>query len=200
LDNLASIIADEGLISDAAMIARGGPATVIGMSTIKQRRLRLPVDCHPGDYVGDYVPFYFCPRSIMLFVIHRANHMELAYLGGQEPIIHLESDLHEVVQWADANDRRWAFSLSNAGAVYALFRKRLEHLSEIDWEAVAARDFRPPMVKEGKQAEFLVQGDLPWSLVARIGVRSTVVRARVSQTLQGLAHRPPVEVLPDWYY
>lgn len=200
VDNLASIIAAEGLISDAAMVARGGPATVIGMSTIKQRRLRLPVDCHPGDCVGDYVPFYFCPRSIMLFVIHRANHVELAYRGGQEPIIHLESDLHEVVEWADANDRRWAFSLSNAGAVYAPFRKRLDDLLEIDWEAVAARDFRAPAIKEGKQAEFLVHGDLPWTLVSRIGVRSTAIRARVTQALQGLAHRPPVEVLPDWYY
>ena len=179
VDNLASIVADEGLTSDAAMIARGGPATVIGMSTIKQRRLRLPVDCHPGDFVGDYVPFYFCPRSIMLFVIHRANHVELAYRGGQEPIIHLESDLHEVVEWADDNDRRWAFSLSNAGAVYAPFRRRLDELSEIDWNAVSATDFRSPAVKEGKQAEFLVHGDLPWTLVSRIGVRSSAVRARV---------------------
>jgi hypothetical protein len=42
------------------------------MSTIKQRRLALPVTCHPDDHVGDHVPFYFCPRSIMLFVIHCA--------------------------------------------------------------------------------------------------------------------------------
>jgi hypothetical protein len=73
VDNLPAIISDGGLISDAAMIARGGPATPIGMSKIKQRRLSLPVHCHPGDHVGDYVPFYFCPRSIMLFVIHCAS-------------------------------------------------------------------------------------------------------------------------------
>lgn len=200
MDNLASIIADEGLISDAAMIARGGPATVIGMSNIKQRRLGLPVECHPGDCVGDYIPFYFCPRSIMLFVIHRANHEGLAYRGGQDPIIHLESDLHEVVQWAEGNNRRWAFSLSNAGAVYAPFRNRLDDLSEIDWRAVAATDFRPPAVKEGKQAEFLVYGDFPWTLVSRIGVRSATIRARVDQVLRGVSHRPPVEVLPGWYY
>ncbi len=200
VDNLASILADVGLISDASMTARGGPAAVIGMSTIKQRRLCLPVDCHPGDCVGDYVPFYFCPRSIMLFVIHRANHAELAYRGGQEPIIHLESDLHEVVEWADGNDRRWAFSLSNAGAVYAAFRRSLDDLSEIDWNAVAATDFRSPPVKEGKQAEFLFYGDFPWTLVSRIGVRSSAVRARVDQALRDVTHRPPVGVLPAWYY
>lgn len=56
------------------------------MSTIKQRRLALPVACHAHDHVGDYVPFYLCPRSIMLFVIHCANHPDLTYRCGQVPI------------------------------------------------------------------------------------------------------------------
>jgi len=119
VDNLASIIADGGLLSDAVMIAQGRPTTAIGMSTIKQHRLQLPVDCHPGDRVGDYVPFYFCTKSIMLYVIDRANNPDLSYRGGQGPIVHLEADLHDVVAWADASRRRWAFSLSNAGAGYA---------------------------------------------------------------------------------
>jgi hypothetical protein len=37
---------------------------VVGMSEIKRRRLEaLDVDCHPGSKVGEYVPFYFCPRN-----------------------------------------------------------------------------------------------------------------------------------------
>jgi hypothetical protein len=74
VDNLTSVIADGGLYSDSAMIARGGPAAAVGMSRIKQRRLQLPVDCHSGDCVGDYVPFYFCPRSIMLHVMSNPNY------------------------------------------------------------------------------------------------------------------------------
>jgi hypothetical protein len=200
VDNLAAIIGDGGLVSDATMIARGGPATTIGMSTIKRRRLELPVDCHPGDHVGDYVPFYFCPRSIMLFVIHRANHVELAYRGGQDPILHLEGDLRRVVAWANGNGHRWAFSLANAGAVYTPFRRSLDDLDDIDWGAVAATDFRSASVKEGKQAEFLIHGDFPWELVSRIGVRTPAVQAQVLRILGGATHRPPVEVLPGWYY
>lgn len=58
VDNLASIIADGGLWSDAVMVQRQG-GTVIGMGSIKQRRLQLPITCHPGTHVGEYVPFYF---------------------------------------------------------------------------------------------------------------------------------------------
>jgi hypothetical protein len=200
VDNLPLIIGAGGLWSDAAMISRGGPAASIGMGGIKQRRLGLPVRCHPGDHVGDYVPFYFCPRSIMLFVIHCRNHPELSYQGGQEPIVHLEADLYETVSWAEGEGRRWAFSLSNAGTFYAEFRNSLGHLGEVDWEAVAARDFRDRQVKEGKQAEFLVRDHFPWHLVRRIGVASTSIHYRVVHAISGSAHQPMVEVRPDWYY
>jgi hypothetical protein len=54
----------------------------------------------------------------MLFVIHRANHPELAYRGGQEPIVHLEADLYEVIRWADADGRRWGlFALQRRCAI-----------------------------------------------------------------------------------
>lgn len=150
--------------------------------------------------MGDYVPFYFCPRSIMLYVIHCANHPELAYRGGQQPIIHLEADLHRAVGWADAERRPWAFSLSNAGAAYAQFRASIADLVEINWQAVAARDFRPADVKEGKQAEFLVHDNFPWDLVDRIGVYSRTVAQQVTDAMRGAAHRPVVEIRRDWYY
>jgi hypothetical protein len=200
VNNLASIVADGALWSDAALIARGGPAASIGMGSIKQRRLRLPVKCHPGDFVGGYVPFYFCPRSIMLFLIHCANHPELKYQGGQAPILHLELDLHEVMQWSDGQGRRWAFSLSNAGAAYSEFRCRADQLDQIDWPAVANPDFRSASVKEGKQAEFLVAGSVPWQLVRRVGTLNATVQAQAMRNIGGAVHRPSVEVCKAWYF
>jgi hypothetical protein len=182
------------------MIARGGPTTAIGMSDIKRRRLGLPVKCHAGDHVGDYVPFYFCPRSVMLYVIFCANHPDLTYRGGQGPIIHLEGDLHEVVSWADDSNRRWAFSLSNAGARYTEFRASLDHLDQLDWAAIAAPDWRLDQVKERKQAEFLVQGAFPWNLVRRIGVRTSGIRETVVVALSETSHQPDVVIRPEWYY
>ena len=200
VDNLPAIIAAEGLVSDAAISERGGPTQMIGMASIKRRRLQLPVECHPGDHVGDHVPFYFCPRSIMLFVIHKGKHSELTYKGGQGPIVHLEADLKGAVAWADGQHRRWAFSLSNAGAAGTKFRSDLGALDEVNWPAVAASDFRSPDVKEGKQAEFLLRDQFPWTLISRIGVQSMEIKAKVDTVLQAAAHRPEVEIQVGWYF
>jgi len=207
VDNLPAIIANGGLLSDAAILARGGPATTIGMGTIKQQRLSLRVSCHPGLNVGDCVPFYFCPRSIMLYVIHCANNSALAYRGGQGPIVHLEADLGAVVAWANQQQRRWAFSLSNAGAGYAQFRNSLKDLHHIDWDAVASNNFSAGsytpsghQVKEGKQAEFLLHNDFPWSLVQRIGVASKAIAIQAQAALASAAHRPQVSVQSSWYF
>jgi hypothetical protein len=199
-DRLASIIADSCLWSDAIIVQRQGAGTTIGMGHIKERRLRLPVTCHGGTYVGDYVPFYFCSPSIMLYVIHCANQPGLTYQGGQEPIVHLEADLHRVISWANGTGRRWAFSLSNAGASYVQFRSKVAHLDEVNWPAVAATDFRPIAIKDGKQAEFLVHESFPWPLVERIGVISQSVGTQVMNMMGGAEHRPPVETKRNWYY
>jgi hypothetical protein len=168
------------------------------MNKIKQRRLNnLTLTTHPGLYVGQCVPFYFCPRSIMLFLIHKKN-KDLEYKGGQEPIIHLEADLLNAVTWADQHNYRWAFTLSNAGSNYFEDRNDLAQLHEIDWAAVQATNWQGQ--KEGKQAEFLVENSFPWHLVERIGVKSTVIYDQVINALPRGGHHPQVEVRPDWYY
>jgi hypothetical protein len=136
----------------------------------------------------------------MLYVIHCANHPELTYRGGQDPIVHLEADLHRVVAWANDNRVRWAFSLSNAGAYYTEFRSNLSDLHELDWDAIAARDFRDPDVKECKQAEFLLYGYFPFVLVERIGVFNALIRDTVTQALAGGGYTPCIEVRAEWYY
>ncbi len=201
VDNIRNIVATGGLLSDARILQKGGPTQMIGLSNIKRRRIEeLEVRCRPGTKVGEYVPFYFCPRSIMLYVIHRADHPELTYRGGQDPIVHLEADLHQVVGWADNNGVRWAFSLSNAGTRYTQFRSDLCYLHELDWDAIASTDFRDPNVKEGKQAEFLVYGFFPFDLVERIGVHRADVGNKIRSVLAGSGYTPRVEVRDDWYF
>jgi len=199
LDRLLSIIAKGGLLSDTEVTRQTVKGTTIGMNTIKQRRMtELQLASHPGLYVGSCVPFYFCPRSIMLYLICQANHPDLAYRGGQGPILHLEADLKQTVAWAKQETLRWAFTLSNAGARYFEDRADLGQLGEVDWNAVQAASWQ--QCKEGKQAEFLVELWFPWILVSRIGVQNALMKQRVDDAIKQCSHRPRVEVQTSWYY
>lgn len=204
LDRLPSIVGAGFLWSDAVMAGRAGCGTTIGMSGIKARRLTLELDSHTGLHVGECVPFYFCPRSVMLYLLHSANHAELSYRGGQEPILHLRADLHAAVAWAQKSGKRWAFTLSNAGAYYFEDRSDLKQLKEVNWDAVAARKWSgqgvSSSIKEGKQAEFLVEEKFPWHLIEHIGVCTPAVAKQVAQTLRNSSHKPAISVQPDWYY
>jgi hypothetical protein len=118
--------------------------------------------------------------------------------------VHLECDLMEAVAWATEKGQRWAFTLSNAGAFYVEDRADLAQLDEVNWDAVAATRWSGPgisrQVKEGKQAEFLIERSFPWRLVQRIGVRSSAVAQQVTTAMHGANHRPPVEIRTEWYY
>ncbi len=203
-DRLQSIMDDGFLWSDAETRARASTGTTVGMMGIKDRRLVTDLGSRPGLTVGSCVPFYFCPRSIMLFLLHRGNHPEVTYRGGQEPIIHLMAEVPKTVTWAEENNLQWAFTLSNAGSSYFEDRADLNCLDEIDWDAVKATQWSgngvSRQIKEGKQAEFLVERCFPWDLVRGIGVRSESVGREVTRMMAGRDHRPTVKALPTWYY
>ncbi len=160
----------------------------------------MPVRCHVGDVVGDYVPFYFCPRSVMLYIIAKANHAQLAYRGGQGEIVHLELDLHAVATNAAGSGGRFAFTRSNASAWYTDYTADLATLDELDWTLIFNTDFRDPAVKEAKQAEFLVHDTVPWRFIERIGAQSPKMAEQVEALLVGAPSAPKVEVRRDWYY
>jgi hypothetical protein len=199
-DKLPSIIEAGGLLCDSRIQQQPVAGTTIGMGDLKRDRLALPVGCHPGTCVGDYVPFYFCPRSLMLYVISRANHEKLAYRGGQRPIVHLEARFKDAVDWAEENRCDWAFTASNAAARYTRFYNNRDDLDQINWDAVRNNSWSDPAVREGKQAEFLMHGFFPWELVTRIAVYSQGVYGDVMSILASAAHKPRVEIKQDWYY
>lgn len=200
VDRLPSILASGGLSSDAYVRANGCGGTTIGMGDLKATRLVRPVPAHAGTVVGDFVPFYFCSRSVMLYVIYMANHPGLAYRGGQGPIVHLEADLRRVLDWADAERRPWAFSLGNATAIFTEFRADRAQLSELRWDLIPQRNFTDPQVKEAKQSELLIHDFFPWQLFERIGTHSDAIANQVAQMIAGQNHRPTVQRMREWYY
>ena len=134
----------------------------------------------------------------MLYVIYQANHPELSYKGGQEPIIHLESDLNRVIDWAETNNKRWAFTLSNAGSSYFEDRCDLNQLDELDWNAINAVQWQH--CREGKQAEFLLEYCFPFDLVDRIGTYNQAIATMVLNSIPANQYNPTIAIKNNWYY
>ncbi|MFH1998437.1 MAG: DUF4433 domain-containing protein [Planctomycetota bacterium] len=201
MDNLSRIIDAGRIWSDVKRIELDLESENVGIQGIKQRRSKeLEVKCHPGTKVGQYVPFNFCPRSIMLYILHKGNLPDLSYQYGQGPILHLQADLECAVQWADSHSIRWAFSDRNAGARIAKFFSTLPDLYKIEWKAISSTDWSEASIKDSKQAEFLFFDSFPWNLVEKIGVMDHKIEDHVNGILSGLGQKKLVTVERSWYY
>jgi hypothetical protein len=159
VENLPGILAGGGLRSDAAM-AQHKPA-VIGYEHIKQRRMtEIRVDCCGGRFVGEFVPFYFCPRSPMLFTVNRGNTGRPA--GSQRTIVHLVSTLATGI----SQNRPWAISDGNAGAFHAAFSADLAALAGLGWAAIRATQWQGRTNKNRLsscwQTSLTGRASLPW--------------------------------------
>ena len=198
MDRLESIVRDGFIRCDTKVAERSLGGTTIGMPRIKERRKQKNLQSAPHLTLADCVPFNFCPRSVMLFVLHQGSQPELSYRGGQDPIVHLKADMRQAVDWAVSENLHWAFTTENAAASSAADYSDWSKLNRIQWEAVNERSWQN--LKGPKQAEFLVQEKFPWQLISQIGVRTKEARIKALNLLQSASDRTLCEVRPDWYY
>lgn len=197
--NLAGIIADGGLWCDCLRAVRAAGAVSIAHQHIKERRAKRQVPVAAGGTLADYVPFYFAPRSPMLFTIHRGNVQ--GYTEGQRPIVHLLS----TVETAVALNKAWAFTDGHAEMAISQFFADLEQLSEVvDWTIMRSQYWNDTADdndrKRRRQAEFLVHEFFDWHAISRISVHDNAVRRQVEMVLPNIDHGPEVVVEPGWYY
>ena len=182
--NITSILKTGALYSDARRSKESIGNIMIGISEIKRRRLEeIHVLCCPDKRVGDFVPFYFCPRSIMLYIIFMGNHADL-----------------KTVEWAARHGIEWAFSTSNAGARYTQFFNKKEKLNLIDWDAVTASDFRDSLVKDKKQAEFLFHDSFPLHLVDKFATINEAAAEKLKEIMRGTEFASKIVIEPSWYF
>jgi len=189
--NLPGILAEGGLLSDVAM-AQKNP-TVIGYTHIKERRMKqIRVPCCGARFVGEFVPFYFCPRSPMLFTINKGNTGHPP--GCQTTIVHLVSSVQAGINLG----RGWAVSDGNADAFHTWFGSNLDAIKTLDWPAIRATDWRNKTHQ--KSAEFLVADFFPWSALQAIGCYNNTVAKQIEHLLESQQHRPAVKIERAWYY
>lgn len=199
INNLASILNCGGLIAYNTLQTTGINYTNIAHQNIQYRRATTNVPCSAGGTLHDYVPFYFAPRSPMLYTIRRGN--VAGYAQGQNSVIHLVS----TAQAVQTQGLAFAFTDGHAVMAYAGFYDSLANLpSAIDWQLMNS-DFwfdtpQDPNRKCRRQAEFLVHQFCPWTLIAEIGVINNTIQAEVVQILQSFNQQTPVRVYSSWYF
>ena len=193
VDNLPGIITMDRLWCDVQRMAQGFGNTNIGYSHIKARRMAHSVTVSEGGTLGNYVPFNFCPRSVMLFVVSRGHEN---YNQGQTPIVHLVSSVDTIV----ASGRPWAFTDRHADLGYANQYDSLDDLDKIDWDVMPERYWSESEKKEKRQAEFLVHDYCPWESIQKIVVINQEFKEKVESALIGGSHKPTVQIRRNWYY
>lgn len=192
IDNLGSILAQSCLWSDTKRIELGLVNQNIGYSHIKQRRLLRPVNVAAGGTIGQYVPFNFCPRSVMLYVIHK-GHPD--FQDGQDRVLHLISDI-DTIRLTNAH---CFFTDIHADLAYAEQIDDFGRIDELDIQRIINEKYWQDF-KEEKQAEFLAFESVQWSTIRQIGVKTRAIADEVNVLLQTAQHKPEIVIRPQWYY
>jgi hypothetical protein len=193
--NLSSILADGELRPSAS----AATSVDIADTKIKRSRETRVVPCEPGGFVGDYVPFYFAPRSPMLFRIQQ---------GGVEGV---DGDPRGLVYFASTTERivaaglGWVITDGNAAAAVTRFVNDMELLDEtVDWPLMRA-SYWGNTEEDGDRvrrrgAEFLAHGAVPLALIDEIGVYNLVAQTRARAILAEAGTELAVNVRQAWYF
>jgi ssDNA thymidine ADP-ribosyltransferase, DarT len=199
LRNLRSIIDAGGLMAKNALDLRQINYADIAHQSIQDRRAIVRVPCGAEGVLHDYVPFYFAPRSPMLYTIKMGN-VE-GYQEGQNPVIYFVCEAESI----SSTGIEFAFTDGHAIMGYSSFYNDLNVLDDvIDWNVMKTNYWADTDEdgdrKRRRQAEFLVHQICPWHLIREIGVNNSQMKGKVEELLQNVNYCPPVRVYSSWYY
>jgi hypothetical protein len=165
--------------------------------SIRVRRGSRPIPCGPGGSVDEYVSFYFCIRSPMLYRIQ--HDAALRPVGGPDDLVYLVSSVERVLELG----LRFVFSDGHGLQELTNWYDDVAALGGLDWDAIDQSYWRSesdPDLARRKQAEFLVHRFLPLGGLLGIACRSEAVVGLVRSRLGAPHASLSVTAKPDWYY
>ena len=149
------------------------------------------------------MPFYFAPRSPMLYRIACDHRDSIAgrYQGGDRPLVYLVAQVGDIVRAG----LDWVATDGNAVTATTEFSSDLEALDTlVDWPLMKAERWNnteeDPDRQRRRLAEFLVHQRVPLSLIRGIAAYDDHNEALVRDAMTGhqLAERTTVRT--RWYY
>lgn len=171
----------------------------VGDAGIKASRKQRPVPCGPGGMVGDYVPFYFGPRSPMMYKISRGT------------VDGVCADLDRLVYLVSSTEIAWEAGLrcvytdGNAAVVITRFHDDPAMLADyVDFPLMKERYWmstpEDPDRMRRRMAEFLVHGSFSVEHVRGIVTMTPEARESVIEIADGVGLTIKSASRSGWYY
>lgn len=197
--NLPGILTAGCIEADSRVDRSSALRVEAGDLNVKARRKDRRVPLAPFGRVADYVPFYFAPRSPMLYTLAKGN--VPTYTDGQDPLVYLASSTEAIA----AAELPCLFSDGNcASPLTEVFDDLAALESAVDWEIMTAKmwantpDDQDRMRR--RMAELLVHQRVPVACISLIVVRRETMKGQVGAILAAHGSDIPVAVRPWWYF
>lgn len=174
----------------------------VGNISVKQHRRGRPINVGPRGPVSGYVPFYYAPRSPMMFAIERGS--VPTFQEGSGRLIYLVTSLERLVSLGHLvvlTDRNAALDY----AEHRLFAPD-DMIDDgfIDWELMEERMWADtpadPTRRERRMAEALVCDHVEWAAIEYVVTKNRRIADRASTILAQNRVDLPVKVNPSWYF
>jgi len=171
--------------------------TVIGNEDLIGKRKTRAVPIAPHGVLDDYVPFYFCTHSVMLYNIHTGVGV---HQKPQRDIVYLVSTVERV----HGAGLPFVFTDRHAYVANATYFSNPSDLTRLDWALIRGRDFRRdpnrPDKMDLRAAEFLVHQQFPVEALAGVAcfddAQTDSIRAEVATRSLTMS----VKTVRGWYF
>lgn len=170
----------------------------IGHQQLINDRGVIRVRVSPHGVLNDYVPFYFAPRSPMLYSISRRNVGQ--FNGNQTDIAYIVSNIRAI----NDENRQYIFTNAHAYLAFTMHYNNIESLNNIDWDIMNSRYWNrtadDPDRMSRRMAEFLVYQFVPVNCILELVLFNQQKLTYVNQLITELNLNIPTRICRDWYF
>lgn len=170
----------------------------IGHRNLIDKRGTRIVPISPNGVLNDYVPFYFAPKSPMLYSIFKKN--VDGFSGSQRDIIYLVSSIETIIE----TDLKFVFTDGHAYELISKFYNNPTQLKNIDWQLMGETYWNNTESdndrRRRRMAEFLVYQFVPINCILAIVVHSEKAKSTVDSIQHKCKTAIKTLIKPNWYY
>lgn len=171
----------------------------IGNPSIISTRTATPVRIKGYGNIGDYIPFYFTPRSIMLYNIVTGYWEPIVPKIAKKDLIIIQCEINVLTK---AN--RFFFTNGQANDALTKHYSDLSQLNEVDWKIIQQSEFNKSAADFDKarryQAEFLVYYHVPVTAIESILVYNEGTAKFVINELSQSGVTLPIHISPKSFF